>query len=723
MRKSLLLFSFLLAAAVHGQQAPINTLSGVHATRHSAALQQTPTATPSFARVSASIAATVGQAVKSEYTRVPLGQAAQAGYGAAIVNTGGDDFTGVVRLRVMDPTMAVVATASSAPTLVTAGTTSAVLAVTPSYTPAAPGVYTYTYDILVDGTSDVASTADVTYTVQFTASEMARDNDVVGGALGIGAGDGGYLGQSFALSSDTTLSSVSIFTVANNQGVAVEMGCAVFKLVGGVPQLLQTLPSIMIPSLDPAGWHDFALATPLEFNAGDVIVVCAQEYGQTIQVGLTNTIFTAGSTYVNWPSNPFGTWAPNEQFGAAFAKPYMIRPSFSCSLPDPIAAATQSFCEGATVADLDGTGTNIEWFDAIASAAALTPDTVLVTQTYYVSQSQGLCSSDRVPVSVTVTPITSNVTTISACDSYTWDENATTYTASGTYNVVNGCHTETLNLTVTPSTSNTAVVEACDSYTWPVNGFTYTESGSYDVTNGCHTEILELTITPSTSNTAVVEACDSYTWAVNGFTYTESGSYDVTNGCHTEILELTILLPVNILDQPADQNLVEGTTASFSVIADNAATYQWQGSIDGGANWIDIPEGDGISGTDTNTLTIDGTVVTTGISGLMVRAFMTNGTCSTAFTNSAVLSVTLGTNTAALNNLSIYPNPTRNLVNVSTNGVAAKITVSDINGRLIHSAASQTGEAQIDLSNVQAGIYLFTITTDYGVVNKKVIKE
>ncbi|WP_298157558.1 T9SS type A sorting domain-containing protein, partial [Flavobacterium sp.] len=318
---------------------------------------------------------------------------------------------------------------------------------------------------------------------------------------------------------------------------------------------------------------------------------------------------------------------------------------------------------------------------------------------------------------------TSNTAVVEACDSYYWAVNGFTYTESGSYDVTNGCHTEILELIITPSTSNTAVVEACDSYYWAVNGFTYTESGSYDVTNGCHTEILELTITPSTSNTAVVEACDSYTWAVNGFTYTESGSYDVTNGCHTEILELTISLPVNILDEPADQNLVEGTTASFSVVAENAATYQWQGSIDGGANWIDIPEGSGISGTDTNTLTIDGTVVTTDISGLMVRAFMTNGTCSTAFTNSAVLSVTLGTNTAALNNLSIYPNPTRNLVNLSTNGVAAKITVSDINGRLIHSAASQTGEAQIDLSNVQAGIYLFTITTDYGVVNKKVIKE
>jgi hypothetical protein len=141
---------------------------------------------------------------------------------------------------------------------------------------------------------------------------------------------------------------------------------------------------------------------------------------------------------------------------------------------------------------------------------------------------------------LTITPSTSNTTTLSACDSYTWSVNGVTYTSSGTYTVVNGCATEILDLTITPSTSNTTTISACDSYTWSVNGVTYTSGGTYTVVNGCATEILDLTITPSTSNTTTISACDNYTWSVNGVTYASSGTYTVVNGCATEILDLTI---------------------------------------------------------------------------------------------------------------------------------------------------------------------------------------
>ena len=141
---------------------------------------------------------------------------------------------------------------------------------------------------------------------------------------------------------------------------------------------------------------------------------------------------------------------------------------------------------------------------------------------------------------LTITPSTSNTTTASACDTYTWGVNGQTYTVSGTYTSVTGCHTEVLNLTITPSTSNTTTASACDTYTWGVNGQTYTASGTYTSVTGCHTEVLNLTITPSTSNTTTASACDTYSWTVNGQTYTASGTYTSVTGCHTEILNLTI---------------------------------------------------------------------------------------------------------------------------------------------------------------------------------------
>ncbi|MFZ1333689.1 MAG: gliding motility-associated C-terminal domain-containing protein, partial [Flavobacteriales bacterium] len=69
----------------------------------------------------------------------------------------------------------------------------------------------------------------------------------------------------------------------------------------------------------------------------------------------------------------------------------------------------------------------------------------------------------------------------------------------GTYTNTIGCHTEILELTITPSTNNTTTESACDSFTWAVNGTTYTQSGTYSSTNDCATETLVLTITPLAS--------------------------------------------------------------------------------------------------------------------------------------------------------------------------------------------------------------------------------
>ena len=150
---------------------------------------------------------------------------------------------------------------------------------------------------------------------------------------------------------------------------------------------------------------------------------------------------------------------------------------------------------------------------------------------------------------------TSNSSTQTACDSYTWSVNGTTYSTSGTFTDVStnpaGCtHTETLNLTINSSTSNSTTQTACDSYTWSVNGTAYSTSGTYtDVStnaNGCdHTETLNLIINSSTSNSTTATACDSYTWSVDGNTYTTSGTYtDVSTnaaGCtHTETINITM---------------------------------------------------------------------------------------------------------------------------------------------------------------------------------------
>jgi len=173
-------------------------------------------------------------------------------------------------------------------------------------------------------------------------------------------------------------------------------------------------------------------------------------------------------------------------------------------------------------------------------------------------------------LNLTITPSTSNTTTETACDSYTWSENGATYTTSGTYSNVVGCHTEILALTITASTTNSTPVTACDSYTWEENGQTYTTSGTHTSGTGCHTEELVLTITASTSNSTTESACDSYTWTANSTTYTVSGTYSVVTGCHTETLVLTIT--------PSTSNSTTESACDSYTWTVNSTTYTASGT-------------------------------------------------------------------------------------------------------------------------------------------------
>ena len=181
-------------------------------------------------------------------------------------------------------------------------------------------------------------------------------------------------------------------------------------------------------------------------------------------------------------------------------------------------------------------------------------------------------------LSLTINTSSSNQSSATACDTYTWSCNGTTYTASGTYTCTSmnsaGClHTETLSLIINNSTTSTTSISACNTYTWPVSGLTYTVAGTYTQTSlntaGCvHTSTLVLTLTGSSNTSTSVTACNTYTWSVSGLTYTASGTYTKTslvNGCtNTAVLILTI-----------GQN----TTSSLTASACNSYTWSCNGNV------------------------------------------------------------------------------------------------------------------------------------------------
>src|SRR5690606_34394466 len=71
---------------------------------------------------------------------------------------------------------------------------------------------------------------------------------------------------------------------------------------------------------------------------------------------------------------------------------------------------------------------------------------------------------------------------------------------------------------------------------------------------------------------------------------------------------------------------------------------------------------------------------------------------------------------------SVYPNPVKDVLNIA-NSIGAEIntvTVSDINGRTVKQFGSVS---QINISDLNAGVYFVNISSNEGSLTKKVVKQ
>lgn len=170
----------------------------------------------------------------------------------------------------------------------------------------------------------------------------------------------------------------------------------------------------------------------------------------------------------------------------------------------------------------------------------------------------------------------------------------------------------TMTVVVNPGNVTTTTISACDSYTWSVNGTTYTESGTYTVVSGCDSQVLELTIntTPLVDAIQPPTSCEGITQTIfatvggnvvtNGF----SGAYDVANWTFTNSNANGSL---NTTGAPASIALTSGDNGSntngntdYSITMPSNATisFDWSYGTGDGAQF-DIPRVV-VNGTPTN---------------------------------------------------------------------------------------------------------------------------
>jgi hypothetical protein len=203
-----------------------------------------------------------------------------------------------------------------------------------NFTPVAAGTYTIKYFPVISESDGRTSNDTVLRTVVITDSVFARDNGTAVGQLGIGVGNG-YLGQSFTIQQTAELRSV---TVSFTRGyVGKRYACVVWNTNGsGVPTtILASTDTLLYPD-------DNALTDTLPIYGGYAslvpgkYVVTAVEFDSTLQLAQTSALFTTGTEWVNWTTNPFGAWSNVEAFGASFSKAFYLRMNVTINANTPV---------------------------------------------------------------------------------------------------------------------------------------------------------------------------------------------------------------------------------------------------------------------------------------------------------------------------------------------------------------------------------------------------
>ena len=202
-----------------------------------------------------------------------------------------------------------------------------------------------------------------------------------------------------------------------------------------------------------------------------------------------------------------------------------------------------------------------------------------------------------------------------------------------------------------------------------------------------------------------VSECQQYEWF--GTIYTQSGDYqhvytsELGYDC-TATLHLTIFtMPSISISGNTDVLLGESTT--LSVTSDPQWTYLWS------------------TGETTSSITVTPEEPTT------YSVTVTNGTCEAEA--SVEVSIHDGIPSYDNNLLTLYPNPTHDIVNVQctmNNGQweNAEIRVFDMYGRLLQTVPAGKQTVQIDLSHYATGVYLIQLVNNGNVMAvRKVVKE
>ncbi|HKC67143.1 MAG TPA: T9SS type A sorting domain-containing protein, partial [Bacteroidia bacterium] len=326
------------------------------------------------------------------------------------------------------------------------------------------------------------------------------------------------------------------------------------------------------------------------------------------------------------------------------------------------------------------TVTGTDAFGCVGTKTRTIPIKTVPTVT--VSAPASVCAGQT--ATLTATP-TGTVTV----GTYSWSTGSTTVTTTDTPTLTTtyvlvatgtggGACSDTVKTTVVVNALPTVVANATKTNVCTGASTTLTGSGAstYSWTNGVTNGVA---FAPTATQTYVVTGAD-----VNGCMGTDS-------------------VTVNVLPRPTVTANATQTTvcagSSVTLTGSGATTYTWTSGVT-----------DGVAFTPTVTQTY--TVAGTGANG-----------CKNMDTLTVIVNNCMGINKITnIAEVSIYPNPAQNnfTIETQTSQQKAMLFMFDVNGKLVLNQFI-ADKTNIDISNLNAGVYSLNITTATGTLTKKLV--
>lgn len=138
-----------------------------------------------------------------------------------------------------------------------------------------------------------------------------------------------------------------------------------------------------------------------------------------------------------------------------------------------------------------------------------------------------------------------------------------------------------------------------------------------------------------------------------------------------------------------------------------------------------------VTGASNTAFTLHTYTFTPATTGVYYFSFLNQTAANSAGTEGLIIdnftvTQTLSNNVVLESKFSTFPNPAKDIVNVTntTEATISAIEITDTNGRVVKNVKlSDVAEAQINVADLSVGVYMMKIVSDKGILTKKVIKE